>query len=550
MSDTPEKVPMIRARASHLLLGLVLGLAGPLAGQATDGSPSEAAAPADTAALTVLNRHIVTFRAPFLGRPPEARVAGARRRIAEAARIRPEVTLSAMAVPEGRAIRADSATLFILTPGDLDVLDDATLDETAAAAVRALHEAQAEVRNQSSVRYLARAVLLALLATVLVALALRGLVRLTRALKPRLEAFVERGAERTATIAGMPLVEPRRLRRLAARVVEVLMILLGIMLGYLWLTFVLGQFPFSRPWGQALGGFLLERVQLLGRGIAGAVPGLITVVIIYLVARWCARVVNTFFDNIAAGRTLVRWVHPDTALPTRRLMVVVVWLFALVAAYPYLPGSDSAAFKGLSVILGLMISLGSGSLIGQALSGLSLMYARSIRPGEYVRVDDVEGTVETLGLFATKLRNPKGEEVSIPNGVMLSTKTTNYTRLAGTMGPLVYSTVTIGYDAPWRQVEAMLLEAARRTAGLKQDPPPFVLQLALSDYYPEYQVNARIEQIADKPQVMSRLHAHIQDVFNEHGVQIMSPHYRADKDEPVVVPRERWYEPPATRPES
>jgi small-conductance mechanosensitive channel len=224
-------------------------------------------------------------------------------------------------------------------------------------------------------------------------------------------------------------------------------------------------------------------------------------------------------------------------------------MLALVMIYPYLPGSNSPVFRGISVFVGLVVSFGGSGVVGQYLSGLVIMYSRALRVGDYVRVAEHEGVVVALGMLSTKLRTNKREEVNIPNNLLVSTTTKNFSRLAGTEGVILYTTITIGYDAPWRQIHAMLIEAARRTPGLHAEPPPFVNQTALSDFYVEYQLNAHLERPEKRIRVLAGLHANIQDVFNEHGVQIMSPHYEADPADKKWVPRERWHEPPAKTPD-
>jgi small-conductance mechanosensitive channel len=238
--------------------------------------------------------------------------------------------------------------------------------------------------------------------------------------------------------------------------------------------------------------------------------------------------------------------------PTRRIFAFVVWVFALAMAYPYLPGANTDAFKGLSVLVGLMVSLGGASVIGQAFSGLILMYARIYRRGDYVRIGEQEGTVTELGMFATRLRTGMGEEITLSNSSVMAATTRNYSRAVSGTGYVLDTVVTIGYATPWRQVEAMLLEAARRTSDIAQEPAPIVRQTALSDYYVEYRLVAYtpLEHPAPRVEVLSRLHGHIQDVFNEHGVQIMSPHYVLDPKAPQVVPKDQWYAAPAKPPDA
>lgn len=254
------------------------------------------------------------------------------------------------------------------------------------------------------------------------------------------------------------------------------------------------------------------------------------------------------FAAVEAGRVSVRGIYPETAGVTRRLVIAALWLLAIVLAYPHIPGSNSMAFKGLSVFVGAVLSLGSTGVVNQAMSGLMLTYSRALRVDDFVRVGDVEGTVLDVGILSTKIRTIAREEVTVPNAVVISRETVNFTRYADE-GVALNTTVTIGYDTPWRQVEALLVEAAARTEGLREEPAPFVLQTGLSDYYPEYRLMAVIDEPATRGKVLSTLHANIQDLFNEYGVQIMSPHYRADPPEPLLVPPDRRSPPPAV-PES
>jgi small-conductance mechanosensitive channel len=321
-------------------------------------------------------------------------------------------------------------------------------------------------------------------------------------------------------------------------------VVVGLLLTYSWLTFVLRRFPYTRPWGESLRGYLLERLGSIALRIAQAVPDLITVLLIMMLARVAARLVAVTFDAIEKRRLESPWVHPDTAQPTRRIITAILWLVAIAMAYPYLPGSDTDAFKGVSVFAGLMLSLGSSGIINQAMSGLTLTYSRALRAGDVVRIGDAEGTVLQLGTLSTKLKTFRGEEITIPNAVVVGTMTTNYTRHADD-GVFMPITVTIGYDTPWRQVEALLLRAAERTPGLRVQPPPRVLQNALNDHSVEYALLVSLEQPNRRTATRHELHANIQDAFNEFGVQIMSPHYESDPERPKVVPRARWFDAPA-----
>lgn len=425
-------------------------------------------------------------------------------------------------------------------------LAQGTPDSAGTASATPVRDSLTAMRGVAHVSQILWSVGQAALATLIFVVVLRVLLVGYRAAVARLRAFGVRKF-RAITVAGFTLLTREQIAALFRRLVELLAWAAGLIATYAWITFVLGRFALSRPWGDALAGWLAATLGQLALGALDAVPGLLTVIIIFLVARFLTRLVSAFFKAVEAGSVELPWIHPDIAQPTRRLAIILLWMFAVVVAFPYIPGSDSQAFKGLSVFIGLMLSLGSTGLVNQAMSGLVLMYARALKHGEYVRIGSVEGTVIHVGLLSTGIRTIANEVVTIPNAVVVSNGTMNFSRGVPD-GLLLYTSVTIGFDAPWRQVHALLRRAADRTPGLGRDPEPFVLQRALSDYYVEYELRARLERADQRVPVLAALHENIQDAFNEFGVQIMSPHFRQQPAEPVVVPRDRWYAAPASPP--
>ena len=211
-------------------------------------------------------------------------------------------------------------------------------------------------------------------------------------------------------------------------------------------------------------------IKAIALTIVDFIPGLVIVAVIFMITRFLARIGRLFFDAVESGRVSVPGLYAETAQPTRRIVTVILWLFSLVMMYPYLPGSNSDAFKGVSVFVGLLLSIGSAGTVNQAVSGLMLMYSRALRVGDYVQIGETVGTVVALGMFSTRIRTPWSEIVSLPNAVIVGTTTKNYSREEETGGALLTTTVTIGYNAPWRQVHAMLIEAAHRTEGLLKEP--------------------------------------------------------------------------------
>jgi small-conductance mechanosensitive channel len=336
---------------------------------------------------------------------------------------------------------------------------------------------------------------------------------------------------------------------LVAGLLRLLRTITYLVLVYFYLNAVLGLFPWTRPVARTLIRFIINPLESLWLGFIAALPNLIFLAILWIVTSYLLKFLRVIFRAIEQQRIQLEGFEPEWAIPTYKIVRFLFIAFAVVVAYPYIPGSDSLAFKGVSVFVGVLLSLGSSSYIANLLAGLSMTYRGTFREGDRIRVDETVGIVEELKVMITRVRTPKNEIVIIPNSKILNTDVINYSQLVKTRGLLLHTTVSIGYDVPWRQVEAMLIEAARGTQGLNQEPQPFVLQTTLGDFAADYQVNAYCSDVSNLPQIYSDLHANIQDVFNEYGVQIMSPAYVADPESAKVVPPEHWHTEPASKPE-
>jgi small-conductance mechanosensitive channel len=517
-------------------------------------SNTQAAGPESThqeATVMLANRPVAVFRAPFLGISPTDRARRTERVLAARLDLGGPNEISIKSEPQGSAILLDGAFVMLLLPDDADKLTGQTLEMATQSTVTSLTQAIGETREGRDHGRLLRSVGSLAIATVLLAAVLWAILRARRWVMRRVARVVARAAE-NVRVAGAPLVHSTRMLGFSARLVGFASWVLFALVAYEWLSYGLTRFPYTRAWGEQLDGFLLGIVLRIGNGILKSLPDLVIAAVILGMAKALIGALRPIFDRVEAGHAHGGWLDRDMAGPTRRLASIGIWLFAVVMAYPYLPGADSEAFKGVSVLVGLMLTLGGSSLIGQAASGLILMYSRTLRVGEYVRIGDQEGTVHELGSFTTKIRTGMGEEVSVPNSLVLGSVTKNYSRTAQGQGYIVDTVVTIGYDTPWRQVDAMLTEAARRTPGISSTPAPRVVQTALSDFYIEYRLIAQAVPTEPRPraEVLNALHGCIVDVFNENGVQIMSPHYLGDPAQDKVVPRSGWYPPPARKPDT
>jgi small-conductance mechanosensitive channel len=507
------------------------------------------ASPPDTATLRIGTRDVIQFRAAQGAASASERASAAARRIGLAIDAAVD-SVSLQPAPGGILVLLGGNPMFVVTASDADSAGGGTVAATAAVAARQLRLAVREVEESTNLTSILVALALALVATALFVLAIRLLVKGRSRIAGRLGRVTAEALPRFS-IRGFTLLRPSQLLGAARVSLVVLTWALGLIAGYLYLTFVLTQFPWTRAWGQALGHYLVSTLRRLALGALGAVPGLFTVGLILLATRFLVRLVHSLFDAVERGLVVLPGLHPETAQPTRRIVTALIWLFALVIAYPSLPGSDSAAFKGVSVFAGLLVTFGSAGIVGQAMSGLVLMYSRGFKVGDYVQVGQIQGTVVVLGMLSTRLRTPKNEYVTVPNTVVVSGSVTNYSAPRDQGHPLtIYSSVTIGYDVPWRQVHELMIAAAQATEGVLEDPAPFVLQQALDDFYVQYQVNAAIDatRAPELPSLYSRLHAAIQDAFWAAGVEILSPSYHAVRDgnTAAIPPEQRPKGRPAT----
>lgn len=508
-------------------------------------APNAPNAPDAAAELKVANRSVMVFRATLLGEAPEYRARRAKVVIQEALDEADDLSVTLDPIQSSYLVLLGAKRAFIVSPKDVDSLTSASVQQTAEQAAQNLRLVVAETREARSLKLILRSLLAVAIATTIYVALLWGMVLLRRRLLKKLPDLMRRHTQ-ALRVGRIQLIDANYLYPLVSRVLWLLRWLVVLLLTYEWLGFVLSRFPYTRPWGESLNNYLLEMASYLLQGIVGAIPGLGVALTIFFIARGVSAFSKGVLRRMASPGAF-NWLNQETLQTTTRLTSLAIWLFALAMAYPYLPGAGTDAFKGLSVLIGLMISLGATSVVGQAASGLILTYTRTLRLGEFVRIGEYEGTVTELGMFTTRIRTGLGEVLTLPNSMITNTVTKNYSRTVKGAGYVVDTVVTIGYDTPWRQVEAMLLEAAKRTAGILEDPPPQVFQTALSDFYPEYRLVAQAIPSQPRPRavLLSMLHANIQDVFNEYGVQIMSPHYFADPREEKWVPREKWYSAPA-----
>jgi small-conductance mechanosensitive channel len=530
-------------------LGLLAAACGLLPAHAQAADPPLTGVVDEPTELVIANRPIVTLRGQAYGASPAERAAAITDGIKLLTDRGGPLVVTTRTLPEGVAVLIDGTPAFRVLHEDANRESGETAAMAADAAARNLTLAMGEIRESRDSQAMLKASGYALLATALLAGLLWLLTRAYAAIARRVRAFVQRRSEKLPPSWTDHVVSGSIMADLAAMPFKFLAWVIALLLLSEWAALVLAFFPYTRPWGETFFQNLLSGLGRVGYSVLQAVPGLLFITAIFVVTRFVVRVVRSLFDAVHAGRLTVPWLDETTARPTGRLLIAIIWLFALVAAYPYVPGSDSEAFKGIGVFVGLMLSIGASGVVNQAVSGLMLMYTKSLRPGEFVQIGDTEGTVTAVGFLTSRIETLRNVEVTLPNAYLVGNVTRNFSRLAANGGMRLTTAVTIGYDTPWRQVHAMLQMAADRTAGASKEPAPRVLQTALQDFYVEYTLIVAVANPRDKVVVLDELHAHIQDVFNEFGVQIMSPNYEADPADKKYVPKEQWFEAPA-KPES
>ena len=391
----------------------------------------------------------------------------------------------------------------------------------------------------------------------LLTLVLFGIVGLIRKFHRGMEAWLlalfERSRKRKAIgaiqVESMESLRLERIHEMLAGALRTGRIVAVFVIFYLYLNLVLRLFPWTRDWSFPVLRYLLEPLKTIGQGFLRQLPGVFFVLVLVVVTRYILKLIRLFFEAVEHGTITLHGFDQDWSRPTYKLTRFLVLAFAVVAAYPYIPGSSSPAFQGISVFLGLLLSLGSTGAVSNAIAGSILTYMRGFKVGDVVEIAGSRGVVLGVTLLVTRLRTPKNVEIIIPNSMVLSNHVTNFSLMAREKRLILPTTVTIGYDTPWRQVHALLTIAAERTAGVLRDPGSFVLQKSLDDFFVTYELNVHTDAPTRMLQTYSDLHQNIQDVFNEYGVQIMSPHYETDRHVPAVVPRESWYKPPAKPPE-
>lgn len=524
---------------SSFLLVLTLFVAAPPAGaqEPGPGAASDSARPAPGYPVLLKADTVFLLHAGSGAFSPRERAVVVSHRLAEVAAVVAEegfdtAALRLVVTDDGREIVYDDRLLVRVTGDDAA---PGTRGDSLAAAWRDLLRARLDgTRAEADLwRMATRAAGVAgiLLLIVVVELLVFRLARRARILIMR---YASSGRLPEFRIQSVTLLTPQRSHEILVWLFKALVTIAHVIVAFAAVLLLFSVFPWTREWAGVVLTWTMVPVRAAFGGIVNFVPDLFHILVVLLLSHLFLRLLKWLTAEVESGNLVIPGFYPDWGRPTLNIVRFVTYAFALVLIFPHLPGSDSVAFKGVSVFLGILISLGSSAAFSNIVAGVVMTYMRSFRLGDRVQVGTVIGDVIEKTLLVTRIKTFHGETVTLPNSALLAGNTVNYT--VGAVGPglLLHTKVTSGYDVPWRTVHALLIDAARKTPGVAPEPPPFVLQKALNDFHVEYELNLYTRDPARMMFIYSELHQNIQDCFAAAGVDMLSPHYQVFRDGSVA----------------
>jgi small-conductance mechanosensitive channel len=511
-----------------------------LSGQKTDDVDSEISSDTKNEAPVKLDGKTLFFVHGISSYPAELRASTISKRIKKAAEDTSSGSDSVRIIEVEEKSMIYAGTEFIMSIYDIDAKYDNIDRESLTHLIHdKINTAIAQFRYERSRPVLIGKSIHALGAAILLSAICFLALWLLRLLDRKLQVKIRSGID-SVEIKSFRLIKSGNIFKIIRIIFRTIRILTILIITVIFIEYILGLFPWTNNVAVYALELFIKPLKTIGNGILGFLPGLAFLIVIFLITRYVLKLIKLFFTGINQGAIDLKNFHPTWAMPSYRIAKTFIIAFAVVVAYPYIPGSQSNAFKGVTVFIGVLFSLGSSSFIGNIIAGYSMIYRLAFQKGDLIEVDGQMGFVEKQEVLVTRLLSFKNETIVIPNSILQNSKIINYSAQEKDRRLILHTMVGIGYETPWRQVDAMLKLAADRTAGLLTDPPPFVLKKSLGDFAVNYEINVYCDDSVNILKHYTSLHQNILDVFNENNVQIMTPAYVLDPATPKVVPSDQW----------
>ena len=472
--------------------------------------------------------------------PAEARAETIERRIIKAANNRSFSADSLKRVFLTDRIQIFAGNLLVVNVYNEDAeVEDVSKEVMVELIIPKIRESIIRYRNERTPAYIESSFLKALAAIGILIASVFIFVQIFKRLNAWFQRRIKTRIDNLENVS-FKIIQSKQLLSLLHFLYRLVRFFIVVFIVLIFVDYILGLFPATRQVSTDIFDVLVSPLESIGVGFIKQLPSLVFLLVIFIITNYFIKLTRLLFNGIHLGEIAIKDFDPEWAMPTFKIVKLLIIIFALVIAYPYIPGSGSSAFQGISVFLGVLFSLGSSSFIANIIAGYSMTYRRAFKKGDRIQVNEFMGFVIDQSLMVTRLRSVKNEEIVIPNSVLLNSSIKNYTLAAKERGIILHTTVGIGYETPWRLVEAMLKEAAGRTEGLLKEPTPWVFQKSLNDFAVTYEINGYCMDPERMYFIYTDLHRNILDVFNENNVQIMTPAYEGDPQVPKVVPQDQW----------
>lgn len=469
------------------------------------------------------NRKIFELRATVNERSPRQRAEEFKNKVTEIIEKKPEIIkVTAEKRSFGYIINVNKVQVIAIYDSDFNTKDPDKRNEQISALMSNLETAIADYNEHTDFRYIKVALFSMLLAAFVLFICWR-LIFFLRILSENYTSLIVRNTFLKFSSKDFSAQHAPVVSNYINKLINIVLYALYVFLCYVSFTLLLRNIPYTRPWSSELLEYLINGADFLAKSSLSFLPNILAIIGILVVAKYSVKFLNIVFKGIAKNHIQFPLIDRDTLVPTSRLLSVFIWIVAIGLLYPFIPGSGTDAFKSLSVLIGVMVSLGSTNIITQAVSGLILIYTKSMKAGDWVKINDSEGEVLSMGAFTVHIITVNKEEISLPNSFVLNNATVNYTKQKATQGIAIYTNVTAGYDVPKEKVEEMLFEAAKRTKTILQNEKTMVWITNFDNYAVEYRLTVWLDTPNRKGPIKAELNGNIFDVFNENGIELMTP---------------------------